>query len=40
MKLVAFLYRSSLGTVSHAVLSGVIAGVSNTKLLLAALARA
>lgn len=34
MKLVAFLYRSSLGTVSLAVLSGVIAGVSNTGLLI------
>lgn len=34
MKLVAFLLRSSPGTVSLAVLSGVVAGVSNTGLLI------
>ena len=34
MKLVAFLLRSSLGTVSLAVLAGVVAGVSNTGLLI------
>lgn len=33
MKLVALLLRSSLGTVSLAVLSGIVAGVSNTGLL-------
>lgn len=34
MKLVAFLLRSSPGTVSLAVLSGVVAGISNTGLLI------
>ncbi len=34
MKLVAFLLRSSLGTVSLAVLAGIIAGASNTGLLI------
>ena len=34
MKLVRFLLRSSLGTVSLAVLSGIVAGVSNTGLLI------
>src|ERR1044072_5950623 len=34
MKLVKFLLRSSLGTVSLAVLSGIVAGVSNTGLLI------
>lgn len=34
MKLVVFLLRSSLGTVSLAVLAGVVAGVSNTGLLI------
>ena len=34
MKLVVFLLRSSLGTVSLAVLSGIVAGVSNTGLLI------
>ena len=34
MKLVAFLLRSSLGTVSFAVLAGIVAGVSNTGLLI------
>ncbi len=34
MKLVALLLRSSLGTVSLAVLSGIVAGVSNTGLLI------
>jgi len=34
MKLVAFLLRSSLATVSLAVISGIIAGVSNTGLLI------
>ena len=34
MKLVRFLLRSSLGTVSLAVLSGIIAGISNTGLLI------
>ena len=34
MKLVAFLLRSSSGTVSLALLSGIVAGVSNTGLLI------
>lgn len=34
MKLVAFLLRSSLGTVSLAVLAGIVAGASNTGLLI------
>ncbi|HEX2269424.1 MAG TPA: ABC transporter transmembrane domain-containing protein, partial [Pyrinomonadaceae bacterium] len=34
MKLVVFLLRSSLGTVSLAVLAGIVAGVSNTGLLI------
>lgn len=34
MKLVAFLLRSSLGTVSLAVLAGIVAGISNTGLLI------
>ncbi len=34
MKLVGFLLRSSLGTVSLALLSGIVAGVSNTGLLI------
>ena len=33
MKLVVFLLRSSLGTVCLAVLAGIVAGVSNTGLL-------
>src|ERR1700754_1503263 len=34
MKLVAFLLRSSLGTVCLAVLAGIVAGASNTGLLI------